>query len=62
MAGPRVRLRPPEDRLRPAIHVFIIHVFIAPELQGEPPGTLLRSEGERYTKRAGTLRILLGGG
>ena len=42
----------------------VIHVFTAPELQGEPPGTLLREAGEtdeRYARRAETLRILLGG-
>jgi hypothetical protein len=42
----------------------IIHVFTAPELQGEPPGTLVREAGEtedRYTRRAETLRTLLGG-
>src|ERR1700692_618852 len=41
----------------------VIHVFIAPELEGEPPGTLVREEGEtdaRYAERAETLRILLG--
>jgi hypothetical protein len=42
----------------------VIHVFTAPEVQGEPPGTLVREDGEtddRYAKRAETLRILLGG-
>ena len=41
----------------------VIHVFIAPELGGEPPGTLVREAGEtdaRYAERAETLRILLG--
>lgn len=41
-----------------------VHVFVAPELANEPPGTLLREEGEsdeRYAERAQTLRILLGG-
>jgi hypothetical protein len=42
----------------------VVHVFTAPELQGEPPGTLLREDGEteeRYARRAQTLGILLGG-
>jgi hypothetical protein len=42
----------------------IIHVFTAPELQGEPPGTLLRESDEtedRHARRARTLRTLLGG-
>jgi hypothetical protein len=42
----------------------IIHVFTAPELEGEPPGTLEREPGEtdeRYARRAETLRLLLGG-
>jgi hypothetical protein len=42
----------------------VIHVFTAPELEGEPPGTLVREEdetGERHAKRAETLRTLLGG-
>jgi hypothetical protein len=41
----------------------VIHVFIAPELEGEPPGTLVREDGEtdaRYAERAETLRVLLG--
>jgi hypothetical protein len=41
----------------------VIHVFTAPELEGVPPGTLVREAGEsdaRYTERAETLRILLG--
>src|SRR5450631_1185171 len=41
----------------------VIHVFVAPELEGEPPGTLVREAGEtdeRYAERAETLRILLG--
>ena len=41
----------------------VIHVFTAPELTDEPPGTLVREEGEtdeRYAERAETLRILLG--
>jgi hypothetical protein len=41
----------------------IIYVFTAPELEGEPPGTLAREAGEtdeRYAERAETLRILLG--
>jgi hypothetical protein len=42
----------------------IIHVFTVPELQGDPPGTLVREAGEtedRYARRAETLRTLLGG-
>jgi hypothetical protein len=42
----------------------VIHVFTAPELHGEPPGTLVREAGEtdeRYASRAETLGILLGG-
>lgn len=42
----------------------IVHVFTAPELQGEAPGTLVREEHEtddRYASRAETLRTLLGG-
>jgi hypothetical protein len=41
----------------------VIHVFIAPELENEPPGTLVRKEGESdasYAERAETLKILLG--
>jgi hypothetical protein len=41
----------------------IVHVFTASELEGKPPGKLLRETGEtdrRYTKRAETLRTLLG--
>jgi len=41
----------------------VIHVFTAPELENEPPGILLREDGEsdeRYASRADTLRILLG--
>ena len=41
----------------------VIHVFIAPELEGEPPGTLVREDGESdasYAERAATLRVLLG--
>ncbi|MDB5402215.1 MAG: CopG-like 1 or ribbon-helix-helix domain, 5 [Acetobacteraceae bacterium] len=42
----------------------VIHVFTAPELLDEPPGTLVREDGEtddRYARRAETLRTLLGG-
>ena len=42
----------------------VIHVFTAPELQGQPLGTLIREEGEtdeRYASRTEALRILLGG-
>jgi hypothetical protein len=42
----------------------VIHVFVAPELADETPGTLLREEGEtneRYVERSHALRILLGG-
>ena len=42
----------------------VIHVFVAPELADEPPGTLLREEGEsdeRYAERSQALQILLGG-
>jgi hypothetical protein len=42
----------------------IIHVFTAPELHGELPGTLIREDNEsedRYVRRADTLRTLLGG-
>jgi hypothetical protein len=42
----------------------VIHVFTAPELQEEPPGTLVREASEteeRYTRRAEILRTLLGG-
>lgn len=41
----------------------VIYVFTAPELEGVPPGTLVREPGEtdeRYAERAETLRILLG--
>jgi hypothetical protein len=41
-----------------------IHVFTAPELQGEPLGTLIREDDETdegYASRAATLRALLGG-
>jgi hypothetical protein len=41
-----------------------VHVFIAPELQDDPPGTLLREDDETeqsYAIRAATLRTLLGG-
>lgn len=42
----------------------VIHVFVAPELADETPGTLLREAGEtdeRYAERSEALRILLGG-
>jgi hypothetical protein len=42
----------------------VIHVFVAPELEGEPLGTLQREDGEteeRYASRVDTLRVLLGG-
>jgi hypothetical protein len=41
----------------------VIYVFTAPELEGVPPGTLVREDGEtdaHYAERAETLRILLG--
>src|ERR1700733_10134041 len=41
----------------------VIHVFVAPELEGVPPGILVREDGEtdeRYAERAETLRILTG--
>jgi hypothetical protein len=41
----------------------IVHVFIAPELEGEPPAALLREENEsdeRYVERTEALRTLLG--
>jgi hypothetical protein len=41
----------------------VIHVFVAPELEGVPPGILGREDGEtdeHYAERAETLRILLG--
>ena len=40
-----------------------VYVFTAPELEGVPPGILVREDGEsdeRYAQRAETLRILLG--
>jgi hypothetical protein len=42
----------------------VIHVFTAPELQGDPPGTLVREDDEtddRYANRSEILRALLGG-
>lgn len=43
----------------------VVHVFTAPELEGVPPGTLVREDGEtdaQYAQHAETLRILLGEG
>jgi hypothetical protein len=42
----------------------VIHVFVAPELDGVPFGPVEREEGEsdeRYAARAEALRILIGG-
>lgn len=42
----------------------MVHVFVAPELHNEPPGTLVREDGEfddRYARRAKALRTLLSG-
>jgi len=43
----------------------IVHVFTAPELQGERAGILAREDGEtdeRYASRVETLLTLLGAG
>ena len=41
----------------------VIHVFVAPELEGKPPGPVGREEGEsdaEYARRAEALDILFG--